>query len=691
MTTKSRLLGGIAHAALVAGATAGALSGVAAMASPVAAQQSGYDLGMILLTGEKDAKTVESTAASVAVITGDELRPQDGDISETLKAVPNLLDVGSGVAPTIRGIESQGAQEGAVAFFAGTTPRATVNVDGHYQTFYEYVNGGTGLWDVDTVEVYRGPQTTKQGANSIAGAVIVNTKDPSFEPETAAQLLAGSYNMRRASLAVGGAVAPDLALRFSADYVSRDNYVDVEDATGDGGDTDRDYETQTYRAKLLWAPADIPGFEAKLTYAHVDSNQPTSESVAFPYDGDLTTDSHGPTWHVISDSLVADVSHDFGNGMTLSNQLSYGESVTDRVLEEVEDGTAHIETSGWSNELRANFGSADDPVSGVVGLFYSETDQQDDITLVYLGNGGDSAFDNDKTSTGLYGEATWRATGALSVTGGLRFQHDEIARSGTYESYLFGTTNPVDYDKSFDAVLPSLGLAYALDDSTTLGVSVSKGYTPGGSGLNFVTSEYYEYDEETAWTYEAYARSSLLGDRLFLTANLFYSDYRDQQLSYSRTTYNAGRTESYGLELAADFQASDSLRLNAGIGLLRTEILEFDALPDLEGNELDRAPHGTFSLGASWEVTDRLTLGGDLRHVTGYYSDTDNAGDYEVDPYTIANLSASYDLSEQFELYGYVNNVFDENSVTWVRGARGVYSSRVTDPRMVGFGVRMQF
>lgn len=550
MKTKSRLLGGIAHGALVLG-----------MAHPALAQQSGYDLGMILLTGEKDAKTIESTATSVQVITGDEVKPQSGDISEALKTVPNLLDVGTGVAPTIRGIESQGAQEGAVAFFAGTTPRATVNVDGHYQNYYEYVNGGTSLWDIDTVEVYRGPQTTKQGANSIAGATIVNTKDPTFEPEAAAQLLGGSYNTRRASVALSGQVAPDIAMRFSADYFSRDNYVEVKDAEGDGGDTNRDFESQTYRAKLLWAPSDLPGFEAKLTYAHVDSNEPTSESVPFPYNGDLESSDYGPTLHVISDSVIADVSHDFGNGIILSNQLSYGESVYDRTLEEYEDGTAHVESDGWTNELRANFGDALDPVSGVVGLFYSQTDQADDIYITYNGNGGQSFFDNDKTTTGLYGELTWRPAERLSVTGGLRFQHDEIARSGTYESYLFGTTNPVDYDEDFDAILPSLGLAYAVTDDTTVGVSVAKGYNPGGSGINFITSDYYEYDEETVWTYEAYARSSLLNDRLFLTANLFYSDYRDQQIYSSRTTYNAERAETYGLELAADYQATDALRL----------------------------------------------------------------------------------------------------------------------------------
>lgn len=432
MKTRTMLLGGIAQAVLLIPA-----------AQPALAQELAYTLGTIVLTGERDARTISNTASSVVVKTGDDVPAQQGDISETLETVPNVLEVGSGVAPTIRGIESQGAQEGAVAFFAGTTPRATVNVDGHYQSFYEYVNGGTGLWDVDTVEVYLGPQTTKQGANSIAGAMIVNTKDPSFEPTFSGQLLGGSYNMRRASVALSGPVSEDIALRFSADYFARDNYVDADGAPTDGGASDRNYETQTYRTKLLWMPAALPGFEAKLTYAHVDSNQPTGENVPFPYDGDLETDSYGPTWHVISDSFIADVSHDFANGIVLSNQLSYGTSDSDRVLEDYEDGTAHVETENWSNELRVNFGDELDTVSGVAGLFYSHTDQDDDIYLVFNGNGGDSTFDNEKKSLGIYGEATWRPTDRLSLTGGLRLQRDEISRDGLYRSYLFGTDNRV--------------------------------------------------------------------------------------------------------------------------------------------------------------------------------------------------------------------------------------------------------
>lgn len=687
MKTKSRLRSSIAHAALI-GCIAQPLLMVPAMA-----QDSGViDLGTIYLTGERTDKTEQNTASSVAVLSGDEIGARSNDIRDALETVPNLLELGSGVAPTIRGIESQGPQEGAVAFFAGTTPRATVQVDGHYQSFYEYVNGGTGMWDVDSVEVYRGPQTTKQGANSIAGAIVVNTKDPSFTPEASGQVFVGSYNMRRASFAVSSAITPDIALRFSADYFQRDNYIDVKDPSTIGTRTDRDYETQTYRAKLLWQPAATPGLSAKLTFAHTDSNQPTSESVPFPYDGELSTDSGaGPTWHVISDAAVADLRYEFANGVTISNQLSYGQSETDRVLEEVEDGTAHIEANGWSNELRATFGDEFSTWSGAAGLFLSQNDQDDDITLVFNGNGGDSYFDNEKTSQGLYGEATWRPSDRWELTGGLRLQRDEVKRSGTYESYVFGTTHQVSYDETFDAVLPNIGIAYKPTENTTLGFTVSKGYNPGGSGLNFVTSSYYEYDKESVWTYEAYLRSSLLDDRLFVAANLFFSDYTDQQVAYGRTTYNADRAETYGLELAANYAVRDDLRLNLGLGLLNTEIREFSAVPSLVGNELDRAPDATLSLGATWDVNDKLTLGANLRHVSGYYSDVDNNEDYAIDAFTVANISASYDLTDQVELYGYVNNLFDENTPTWVRGATGSYSTRVTDPRMIGVGLRMQF
>ena len=145
-------------------------------------------LDTILVSGEKISRSLQETASSVEIITGEDLetRPDEENVQSAIQDVPNVYYPGTaGVAPIIRGQDTQGPNTGAVAFYSGTVPRASINIDGHYQTYFETVFGATSIWDVDQIEVFRGPQTTSQGANSIAGAIIVKTKDPTFTPEGA--------------------------------------------------------------------------------------------------------------------------------------------------------------------------------------------------------------------------------------------------------------------------------------------------------------------------------------------------------------------------------------------------------------------------------------------------------------------------------------------------------------------------
>ncbi|MFD2441808.1 TonB-dependent receptor domain-containing protein [Paracoccus kondratievae] len=100
------------------------------------------------------------------------------------------------------------------------------------------------------------------------------------------------------------------------------------------------------------------------------------------------------------------------------------------------------------------------------------------------------------------------------------------------------------------------------------------------------------------------------------------------------------------------------------------------------------------TLGASWDATDRLNLGGQLRYVDGYYSNTANTPAFEVDGYTLVDLNASWRINDKVELYGYVNNLFDERTPTLLEAARGntVFTqASMTSPRMVGIGIRGTF
>jgi iron complex outermembrane receptor protein len=146
----------------------------------------------IVVTGERVARSTHETSSSVAVETDrtiDEKAAPDR-IEQLLQGLPNVQLGSGGEGPTIRGQDSTGAVRDLPAFLAGTRPRTTVTVDGRSATYYELAFGLNSLWDVAQVEVFRTPQTTTQGRNSIGGAIFVETLSPTFDWEGRGRMLA---------------------------------------------------------------------------------------------------------------------------------------------------------------------------------------------------------------------------------------------------------------------------------------------------------------------------------------------------------------------------------------------------------------------------------------------------------------------------------------------------------------------
>ena len=224
------------HRRLAAGVSVAALSLLPALAA--LAQDNVADGATVLeattVTGEKVSRDMKNTASSVSIKTSREIdREKTGNasVSEVIADVPNVVYSDSVSAPVIRGQDTQGPLTGQGSFWGGTVPRATINLDGHYLNYNEFYFGATSVWDLDSIEVFRGPQTTSQGANAIAGAIIVNTKDPTFTPEGAYQAEIGSYNTKRTSVALSGPIVEDqLAARLAIDYSGRDTFIDYVNA-----------------------------------------------------------------------------------------------------------------------------------------------------------------------------------------------------------------------------------------------------------------------------------------------------------------------------------------------------------------------------------------------------------------------------------------------------------------------------
>ena len=586
------------------------------------------------------------------------------------------------------------AQHRRNSFFAGTVPRATINLDGHYLNYNEFYFGATSVWDLDTIEVFRGPQTTSQGANAIAGAVIVNTKNPTFTPEASYLAEIGNYNTKRVAAAVSGPIVTDeLAARLAIDYSGRDTFIDYINSGFQHGDTDQDFKSFTGRAKLLWEPSAVPGLSAKLTYSYSATNRPSQEAASAPFENLEHITTTMPTWKQYSNTGILDINYEFGEGMEFTNQTQFSTTEATRTVGVVNNGDADIKRKNISNESRLIFGDDIDTRSGVVGLYYAHTKADE---FLYLR--GTSSFDDTKDNLGLFGEMTYRLNDQWKLTGGLRYQQDRIQRQGL----SVYSPDTVDFDKTFSALLPKLSLSYDATPEWTFGALVSRGYNPGGVSLNLNSQKWVQFEEETIWNYELFTRANLLDDRLALTGNLFYMDFKNAQYNIpvivspgvaQSYTINANKAHAYGFEAAADYQLLDDLTLKASAGILRTRIDEISSNVALEGNEFAKSPGYMVSLGATWDVTEKLSLTGQVRHVDGYFSDTANTPTYAIEPYTLADARASYKLNDKVEIYGYVKNIFDDRSATYMQQNRGIggIEASMTAPRMFGIGIKGTF
>lgn len=655
------------------------------------------DFEPIIITGEKVERDLKNTASSVTVKSGREIdREKTGSstVTEVLNDVPNVIYTDSVGAPVIRGMDSQGPNNGQNVFWGGTVPRATINLDGHYLNYNEMYFGATSVWDLDSIEVFRGPQTTSQGANAIAGAIIVNTRDPSFTPEAAYQAEVGNYDSHRTSLAVSGPLfGNDLAGRLALDNSARDTFIDYTSPTFQKGKADKNFSSTNARAKLLWLPSALPGFEAKYTFSHTDSNRPSQEAASAPFHRNEHVTTTMPSWEQSTNTSVLDLSYDFDNGLKLINQAQYSLSHVQRYTGIAGSGDADLQQKNLSNETRLVFGDQDSTVSGATGVYVART--RSDETLLLSGL---STFDDTKENLGVFGDLSIRLTDRWTLGTGLRYQQDRIDREG--RSVLAPTA--LDYNTPFSALLPKVSLAYAVTPDWTVGGLVSRGYNPGGVALNLSTRNWMAFKEESVWNYELFSRASLLDDRLQLSGNLFYMDHKDAQYNIpvvistgvsQSYTINAEKAHAYGLELSADYRVLDNLSLKASAGTLRTRIDKISSNNSYEANEFARSPGYTLSFSPSWDITDRWNLSAQVRRIDGYYSDTANTKSYATDAYTLTDARMSYRFSKAVELYGYVKNLFDDRTAIYLQQNRGIGGTEasMTTPRMFGMGVKGSF
>lgn len=644
-------------------------------------------LGPITVFGERVTRSLNETASSVSVVNRAtlEARPDLESASTVLENTPNVVSIEPGnYAPIVRGMDGSGPAVGANAFFAGVRPRLTLQIDGRPASFNEMIFGTASLWDVDQIETFRGPQSTVQGRNSIAGAVVIKTNDPTYEPEAKARIMLGNHESRQASVMFSGPIIDDqLAVRLAVDRSTSRSEVSFQPYEGE--DDPEDYQSTNLRAKFLVEPVKLEGFSSMLTLNYTNAEGPQGEYVAQPFGAGISQTPQVATFNPRTFSGILESTWDINDSLMLQNRIA----ATDfTVLRHAPPNSGNVRIDGreYVLEPRLHFSAFDGDLNGFGGYYGLRAKQREYIDLA----GGNNYIDKTVTHA-VFGEATYSLSDAIDLTTGARYEEESRQRYGGISR--FG----VWFNEDYKVFMPKLGAAWHINPETTVGATVSRGYNGGGAGVSFAAPfTAYTYEPEYVWNYEAFGRVNLLDGALQLTGNLFYADYKDLQLPYtlaagSTVIRNADEAATYGAEIGSRWLVTPELELSGDIGLLKTEIVSYPG-SGYEGNDLAHAPALTGSIGAVYRPIEGLELGGDLRYSEAYYSDTANTARGKVDPYTVTNIHASYDLGGP-RVFGYVHNLFDVETPLDI----GLGATESTDyatmlkPMTFGVGVEVAF
>lgn len=670
---------------------------------PVVAQERGgaSDIPEIIVTAEMIRRSQMLTGNSAVILTAKDIQDQAGldTVRDVLESIPNItLVTGTGKAPTVRGVDGTGPAENANAFFAGSRARLNWRVDGRPASYNEVVFGDIGLWDIDRIEVLRGPQSTLVGRNAIAGTVVVDTMDPAFLQEGAVQVAAGNYDQRRASAMVNlPLVADSVALRLSADRYQRDSVTSYDGYKG-VSDPGR-VKSTSLRGKLLFTAPSDPDLRLLVTGAHVDHRGPNGEIIVRPFANRRSNFPQQPVHEPRTNSLGMEVGIPVADGYRVEISTSY----TDfrfRRRAVPNSSNAHIDTDEYIVEPRLRYEAADG-TSLVTGLYLYRARQQEFIEFITAQN-----FRDNTDTAAAYVEGLLPVGDTLDLTAGLRYEREERERTGGDAA---GAIARINSDATYDVFLPKLGVTWHPDDQMTWGAQISRGYNAGGGGIAFaIPIVNYEYGPEYVWTAELFGRQKWADGKIRTTQNLFHSRYRNMQLPFDLTpgnthdeafvVRNAPRVETSGAELGVEGAVLNGVTARAQLGLLRTRITDYPG-SGLEGNDLLTAPDITAGGSVEWRRGD-LTASGALTYTGAHFTDVNNRPRGRTDDRIIADIQASYDLG-RFRLFGSLKNLFDSRAAlarypgvvpAGGSGSEPDYDSAVlVQPRTFMAGVKVTF
>lgn len=599
-------------------------------------------LETVIVIGSKTGATRQELATSVGYFNAEKINNQTiFDIEDIVSRTANAT-TGSSIsgAFSIRGVNIDGV--------AGSVNSSNALGSILINQVALGVSSGNylkpSLFDAESVEVLRGPQSSLQGPNALIGSVYVNYKRPDFDGYAGIiRLEAGELGTQRHALMQNLVIVENtLAVRLALETRQSDG--DVKNTTTGRSDVKRKDE-KTVRLALRWQPMGDEDLIFDMSYQHNDSNTNPSGQVIAPPGGDLfdreqpfNVDEKFPSdfdlfslesdWQINDSWSLKSVTgaSDFSLGSYFDGDLS----ALDLLAVD-----AKIKENIFSQELRLTYDSNN--ITAITGLFYSNADYNNNISgngVFPDGQGGIMPFVNISKANkniiqkALFANLTWRLIENWEVILGSRFNNEK--RDVDNYSNNNGIISNLSNVASFTQFIPSLTIAHDLNDELRIGALYSRGFQAGGIDFAFFKGQAVPYNEEFANNYELFLRYQSSDGQLLLNANIFYLDWFDQQVSetlpdgvpeFDDIIVNAGESTISGAELEAEWQPNDALELFASFGYVDAEFNKFIFNKvNYAGTSFPQSPKYTANIGGSYKSENGLFVSANYSYIHSTFS-----------------------------------------------------------------------
>ena len=662
----------------------------------------------VVVTAALRPLPTERRPGGVSVLAREDVREASVvHLEELLPQLPSLSWAGASSRPRyfqLRGIgeleQYQGAPNPSVGFLVDEIDFSGIGMI-------------ASTFDVEQVEVLRGPQGTRYGANALGGLIKVKTRDPEPVPELDTEVTAGGDGLRSAGVAAGGGLRTGGATegawrvvleRAVSDGFRHNAYLGRDDTNG------RDETTARLKARLSGG-----GWAADLALLHADFDNGYD---AFAIDNSFVTrsdrpgkdsqrsdgaslDLHGSAggrvdWRSITtwaeSDIVASFDGDWGNERDWAAAGPYDFFSDTRRTRRT-----------WSQDIRLS-GAGDERLSWIAGAYVQQLEEDNRIRDdgLYLDDSFVRLFDSRyrATSAALYGETDWPLTPDTTLTAGLRAEQRD-AHYADSDAVGFGPR-----DRLWGG---ELSLTHRLGESQSLWASLARGYRAGGFNIGTsVPTESQQFEDEYLWSVETGWKGREAAGRRQADFNVYYMRREHPQvaaslqldpedpLTFIFLTENADSGEAWGAEASGALVAGERVTLEAALHWMDSEYHGYRFGDyDLEGRAFAHAPEWKASLAATWRHPAGWMVRADLSGEAGFYFDTSHA--QRADSRFLANLRAGYE-AERWSAEAWVHNAFDERYPV-----RGFYFEneppdfptklylRWGDPRQAGVTIRYSF